>query len=97
MIFQIKRVALIKKSINYILYPLTHIVNISLSTGVVPCHLKIAKVIPIHKNGETDLIKNYRPISILPSFSKIIEKIVYTRTVSFLQKHNILTNYQFGF
>ena len=59
---------LIKHSLNNISTPLTHILNKSLMTGVVPKDLKIAKVIPIFKNGDNSIMQNYRPISLLPAF-----------------------------
>ena len=62
-----------------------------------PDNLKIAKVCPIFKAGEKADVSNYRPISILPSFSKIFEKIIYFRLISFINKHNILSSSQFGF
>ena len=71
---------LIKKIINEIIEPLTHILNASLTSGIVPDKLKVAKVIPIHKKGSKQDIGNYRPISLLTSFSKILEKMVYSRT-----------------
>ena len=52
---------------------------------------------PIHKKGDVNKFSNYRPVSVLPAFSKIIEKLVYTRIKYFLNKHNILYAYQFGF
>ncbi len=65
---------LIKYSINKIINPLTSIINKSLETGIVPKQLKVAKVIPIHKKLDPRLLNNYRPISLLPSFSKILQK-----------------------
>ena len=65
---------LLKATINEINGPLTHIINKSFETGIVPKDMKIAKVIPIYKSSDQTLIKNYRPISLLPVFSKIIEK-----------------------
>ena len=59
--------------------------------------LKIAKVIPIHKKDDKTQINNYRPISLLPAISKILEKIVYKRLLSFLTINNIITLSQFGF
>ena len=76
---------------------LVHIFNCSLLTGVVPTQLKIAKVIPIFKAGDCHTFNNYRPISILPSISKILEKIMYKRLFNFIQRHNILCSNQFGF
>ena len=61
---------LVNETIAYIIEPLTHIINLSLKTGIFPDKLKIAKVIPIHKSSDTDQLKNYRPISLLPAFSK---------------------------
>ena len=59
--------------------------------------MKIAKVYPLFKSGDRSLVINYRPISILPAFSKIIEKLVYKRLMSYMCDHNILYQYQFGF
>ena len=59
--------------------------------------LKIAKVIPIHKGEKTNIPGNYRPISLLSIFEKLIEKIMCNRLKSFLNKNNILYKYQFGF
>ena len=76
---------------------LIHIFNLSLSTGVVPSQLKIAKVVPIYKAGDSHLFNNYRPISILPSISKVLERIIYNRIFDFISKHNILCPNQYGF
>ena len=88
---------LLKQIIHEIAAPLTHIFNLSLSTGIFPSKMKVAKVIPIFKKGNVDDLGNYRPISLLTSFSKVLEKVVYTRTVKFLNDHNILVDTQFGF
>ena len=69
----------------------------SLSEGIVPDYLKISKVIPIFKKGEKDNICNERPISLLTTFSKILERIVYVRLQNFLNKHKIISDCQFGF
>jgi hypothetical protein len=88
----------IVKSIKYeILTPLTHIFNLSFAQGKVPDSLKIAKVVPIYKKGDRSSFNNYRPVSILPAFSKILEKLAYKRISGYLDKHNILYKYQFGF
>jgi hypothetical protein len=87
----------IKGSIHSFLDPITHIINLSLSTGIIPNQLKKAKVIPIYKASSHDLLKNYRPISLLPSFSKIFEKIVFNKIMSFLTSQNILYKHQYGF
>lgn len=59
--------------------------------------MKIAKVIPIYKSGEKHILSNYRPISLLPQFSKILEKIFYSRLYDFIIKHNVLYDQQYGF
>ena len=88
---------LIKLSNPIIALPLTHIINLSLQNGIVPSKMKKAKVIPIHKSDDLNLIKNYRPISLLPAFSKLLEKIVYKRLYKFLTQQNLLTPCQYGF
>ena len=57
--------------------PLTVIINQTFSSGVFPQKLKIAKVIPVHKNGDRHTFNNYRPISILPSVSKVFERVMH--------------------
>ena len=59
--------------------------------------MTIARVIPLYKAGEKDLFTNYRPVSLLPQFSKILEKIYYSRSDKFVSKHEILSNSQYGF
>ena len=76
---------------------LSYIFNISMGSGRVPDQLKIAKVLPIFKADDNRKFSNYRPISILPIFSKILERVVYVRLMKYLTKHNILSNNQFGF
>ena len=88
---------LVKESISLIIKPLTHIFNLSLSSGIVPHQMKIARVIPLFKSGDKSTFTNYRPISILPAFSKILERIVYNRILSYLNERNILSDSQFGF
>ena len=90
-------ISIIKKSIQIIAVPLAHIINLSISHGIVPDHMKIARVIPLFKAGDRSLFTNYRPISILPSFSKFLEKVVYNRLYNYLGKLEILCDNQFGF
>jgi hypothetical protein len=68
-----------------------------LSTGVVPDKFKVASVIPIYKKGSHIILTNYRPISLLSIFNQLLEKIIYKRLISFIEKHNILYKKQFGF
>ena len=73
------------------------IINQSLTTGIFPDKLKIAKIILIHKKDDIHLTENYRPISILPSISKIFEKIVYNQLYSYLNTNKYLYTGQYGF
>ena len=77
--------------------PLTHIMNISFITGVFPTELKIARVIPIFKSGDSSILSNYRPVSVLPLFSKILERLMYNRLLAFINEHGLLYKFQFGF
>lgn len=77
--------------------PLSHLINMSLQSGAVPTQWKIAKVTPLFKSGVKDNFDNYRPISVLPIASKIMEKAVHKQLMSFLEKHTLLSNNQFGF
>ena len=62
-----------------------------------PGNLKTAKVIPIFKSGDNTVLNNYRPISILPAISKVLEKLVCNRLVGFLEENDILYKHQYGF
>jgi len=88
---------LLKATIDEITNPLTHIINRSFETGIVPKDMKIAKVIPIFKSADQALLKNYRPISLLPVFSKIIEKIMFKKITSFFNTNNLFYKHQYGF
>ena len=77
--------------------PLSLIINQSFTDGVFPDKLKIAKVIPIFKSGNRWEPKNYRPISVLPIFDKVIERLMHKRLVSFLDRHKIINPSQYGF
>ena len=81
----------------HICSPLSDIINDSFQSGTFPEKLQLAKVIPLFKKGCPLTASNYRPISLLSVFSKIIEKVVYKRLYDFLELHNILFNFQFGF
>jgi len=87
----------IKHVVYQIANPLSLIFNKSLESGIFPDKLKLAKVIPVFKAEDKLLVSNYRPISILSVFSKILEKLMYTRLESFIEKHELLCNNQFGF
>jgi hypothetical protein len=87
----------IKKFINLLANPLAHVFTCSLKHGHVPNQLKIAKVVPIYKSGDRQSMDNYRPISLLSNYSKILEKIVAIRLTNFLDAQKILSDHQFGF
>ena len=90
-------VDVVKKCATAIAEPLAALINCSFRTGLFPDRLKIAKVCPIFKSGSVNVFSDYRPISILPSFSKVFEKAAYNRLSSFLSSNNILTSCQYGF
>ena len=86
------------KRCTHIISPILHkFLNIFLSSGIFPEILKTSIVSPVYKKGNPQLFENYRPISTLPIFSKIFEKIIYTRIYDFLIKNKILYEKQFGF
>ena len=87
----------IKETIDLIVQPLTYVTNLSFSSGTVPDQMKIARVVPLFKTGDLSLFTNYRPFSVLPALSKILERIVYKRLINFLNKFYILSNNQYGF
>jgi hypothetical protein len=76
---------------------LTLVINQSITTGTFPEHLKIAKVTPIYKKGETHLFENYRPISVLPTISKVFEKVMHLQIQEYFDTFNLFYNSQYGF
>ena len=86
-----------KPIIDILTTPLTYITNLSFTEGVFPSELKIAQVLPLYKSNDTMLFNNYRPISLLPYFSKLFERLMYNRLINFIEKHKLLYQYQFGF
>ena len=86
-----------KKIIPHILTPLRHICNISLGQGIFPDEMTIARIIPLFKSGDKQNVSNYRPISLLPQLSKILEKIFNNRLMNFLNSNNLLYLRQYGF
>ena len=71
---------LIKDAKHLLIDPLVYIYNLSFETGIVPSQLKLAKVIPIYKKGSKDSPSNYRPISMISIFEKLIERLMYKST-----------------
>ena len=86
---------LLKSLKGEIAYPLSILINNSLSNGIVP--ETIAKVIPLYKAKDQQLLSNYRPISLLPILSKVLEKVVHNKLSRYLQFHEILYESQYGF
>jgi len=88
---------LMKATITRIINPITHIINQSLQTGIVPNKMKIAKVVPIFKSSNQSLLKTYRPISLLSAFSKVLERAMYNQLMTFLTTNNTLYKHQYRF
>ena len=87
----------VKSTYHFYIAPLTYLINLTLAQGVFSKELKITKVIPVYKSGDCKTINNYRPVSVLPVFSKGFERIMYNRIFTFLNSFNLLYKYQFGF
>ena len=82
---------IIKKIAKEISKPLAHIFNLSFLSGIIPDNLKVALVTPIFKNNDETKFENYRPISVLTCFSKLLEKLMAKRLTMFIDKHKILS------
>ena len=76
---------------------MTTTVNQSLTTGIFPDNLKLAKVIPLFKKGDPTSINNYRPISLLPALSKIFERVIYNQINNYFTLNNLYYEVQYGF
>ena len=88
---------LIKELRPVISHPLTLVFNKSLEEGKFPELMKQANTIPLYKSKSTEDCNNYQPISLLLTLSKILEKLVYSRTVAYLDKHKLFYKSQYGF
>ena len=88
---------LIKECFPFILDTITHLVNLSLINGIVVPPLKTSRVIPVYKEGIKNDFGNYRPISLISAFGKLIEKIVAAQLTRFLEINNLLYKHQYGF
>ena len=87
----------IKKYFDELCEPLKYLFNLSIVKRIFPDDLKIAKVTPIYKADNSSNVSNYRPISLLPCFSKMLEWIMCNRLQKYLKDQNILYDKQFGF
>jgi hypothetical protein len=88
---------ILKKTASYLVGPLTHIINRSIATNTFPDSWKTTRVIPLFKGGDKLLTTNYRPISLSPVASKILEKVVNRQIFAYLNRNNILPTTQYGF
>ena len=77
--------------------PLSVLINRCLETSDFPSEEKIAKIAPIYKSGDRSLMANYRPISVLPVLSKVIDRVVHQQLHDYLEKNKLLSRRQFGF
>ena len=87
----------LKDALPVLIYYIFIIINTSIVTGIFPKSWKHPFVIPYYKNGDTDNVGNYRPISLLPILSKVLEKIVANQLMSFLEENKLLSESQHGF
>ena len=88
---------ILKKCSSYISHKLSQFFNNFMEPGVFPEVLKTGNITPIYKKDDPQQFGNYRPVSVLPIFSKIFEKIIYSRLYSFLTTMNVIYENQFGF
>ena len=88
---------LVKEGAEEISAPLSILLNRSLRSGIFPTLEKQAKISPIHKSDSRSSLNNYRPISVLNTFSKVIERVVYIQLTKYLENNNMLSNNQYGF
>ena len=88
---------IIKELKEHIVIPLTIIFNNSITEGIFPQKMKTAKIVPLYKSKERNLTTNYRPISLLITISKLLEKVIYSRVYNFLCATNQLYVSQYGF
>ena len=88
---------LIKRIKDVLIKPLTLLINQMLSSGHFPSQLKISRVIPLFKSGDPELFSNYRPISLLPSLSKIFEQVIFNQLFNYMNNNKLLCLEQYGF
>jgi hypothetical protein len=88
---------MLKLASKYVCEVLTYLFNECINQGVFPDKLKINKVVPVYKKGEKANCSNYRPISIVPTISKVFERLVHTQIVSYLESCNLFSSSQYGF
>ena len=89
--------AVIKEVKFELIKPIHYLVNLSLKSGIFPNKLKEALITPVFKKGSKEVMSNYRPISVLNVFSKILEKVMYKRLMGYIESTHLLSDRQFGF
>ena len=72
---------LLKQTLDNIIHPITHIINKSFDTGILPSEMKIAKVIPIYKSSDPSLLNNYRSVTLVTAFSQLIERLMFNKLI----------------
>ena len=82
---------------NEISKQLTVLINQMLKTGIFPDSFKTSKIVPLFKKGDNELLTNYRPISLLPTISKVFERVIYDQLYWYFNNNNLLADEQFGF
>ena len=87
----------IKDAFIILITKITFLINCSLKLGIFPDMWKLANVIPLYKGGNRNVVENFRPVSLLPLPTKIIEKIVHNRLTTYLEENNFLDSKQRGF
>ena len=87
----------LKDAAPVIAKPITYLVNLTISTGLIPTEWKDTRVTPIFKSGARNDVNNYRLISVLPLVSKIMERAIQVQFLAFLTEHDLLSNFQSGF
>lgn len=90
-------ITVIKLAKNHLVRPLSHLINSSFISGIFPDKLKISKVKPLYKSDDRKNVSNYRPLSLLPIFSKIYERVMANQLTEFLENNKILDDEQHGF
>ena len=87
----------LKDAAPVIAKPITYLVNLTISTGLIPTEWKDRRVTPICKPGARNDVNNYRPISVLPTVSRIMERAIQVQFLAFLTELDLLSDYQSGF
>ena len=90
-------VSVLKQIKNNLIIPLTRLFNFCISEGIYPDAFKVSRVIPVFKKGYPRDVNNYRPISLIPAVSKIFELLLKDQLINYMEQHNLLNDFQYGF